>query len=72
MQILTDRRALTFSLVWMALTFFTASTQYLTGTAFLEQRQIAWDAHLGGFCVGLVFFYVLNASIKRKEVHTLH
>jgi membrane associated rhomboid family serine protease len=58
--ILTNRTALSFTIMWLALTMFTATSQYLTGTAFLEERVVAWEAHLGGFIAGLVVFYLLD------------
>ena len=59
-QLLTNRRALTFTIMWLGLTMITATSQYMTGTAFLEERVIAWEAHLGGFVVGLISFYLLD------------
>ena len=72
MEILQDRRALTFTLVWLGLTLITASSQYVNGQAFVEQRVVAWDAHLGGFIAGFIAFYLLDATRARKPVHTLH
>jgi membrane associated rhomboid family serine protease len=72
LELLRNSRALTFTVMWLGLTLLTASTQYMTGTAFLEQRVIAWDAHLGGFIAGLIAFYLLSATVQRKSVHTLH
>ena len=60
LQLLTNRRALTFTAIWLGLTMITATSQYLTGTAFLEERVIAWEAHLGGFVAGLICFYLLD------------
>lgn len=59
-ELFTDQRALGFTVMWLGLTMITATSQYMTGTAFLEERVIAWEAHLGGFVMGLVAFYVLN------------
>jgi membrane associated rhomboid family serine protease len=59
-QLLTNKRALTFTAVWLGLTMLTATSQYMTGTAFLEERVIAWEAHIGGFIAGLISFYLLN------------
>jgi membrane associated rhomboid family serine protease len=63
-RILQNRTALVFTLVWLALTMFTATSQYITGTAFLEERVIAWEAHLGGFIAGFIAFYMLDRKVK--------
>ena len=60
MQLLNNKRALVFTFIWLGLTMITATSQYLTGTAFLEERVIAWEAHLGGFIAGLISFYLLD------------
>jgi membrane associated rhomboid family serine protease len=64
MQILQNKQALVFTIIWLGLTMFTATSQYFTGTAFLEERVVAWEAHLGGFIAGLIAFYLLD----RKQV----
>jgi membrane associated rhomboid family serine protease len=60
LEIITNGRALGFTLMWLALTVLTAASQYITGTAFLEERPIAWEAHLAGFVVGFIAFYLLD------------
>jgi membrane associated rhomboid family serine protease len=59
-QLLSNRGALAFAAVFLAMTLFSGATQIATGTAFLEERSIAWEAHLGGFIVGLMLFYLLD------------
>lgn len=66
MQFLNNKRALIFTFIWLGLTMITATSQSLTGTAFLEERVIAWEAHLGGFIAGLFSFYLLDR--KRTAV----
>lgn len=67
LQILTQRTPLFFTLMWLGLTTFTATTQYFTGTAFLEERVIAWEAHLGGFLAGFVMFYLLDRNMVSQR-----
>jgi membrane associated rhomboid family serine protease len=59
-ELFTNRTAFMFTLMWLGLTMFTATSQYFTGTAFLEERVVAWEAHLGGFIAGFILFYVLD------------
>lgn len=59
-ELLVNSRALAFAALFLAMTLFTGATQMATGTAFLEERSIAWEAHLAGFVVGLVLFYLLD------------
>jgi membrane associated rhomboid family serine protease len=59
-QLLQNSRALGFAAVFMAATLFTGASMAMTGTAFLEERNIAWEAHLGGFLAGLLLFYLLD------------
>jgi membrane associated rhomboid family serine protease len=62
LQIVQSRPALMFTLLWLGLTTLTATSQYLTGTAFLEERVVAWEAHLGGFIAGFIAFYLLDRT----------
>jgi membrane associated rhomboid family serine protease len=57
---LTNPSALVFAGVFLAMTAFTGASMAMTGTAFLEETQIAWEAHLGGFLAGLLLFYLLD------------
>lgn len=59
-QVLQSRQALAFAAVFLLMTLFTGATQMATGTAFLEERSIAWEAHLAGFVAGLLLFYMLD------------
>jgi membrane associated rhomboid family serine protease len=59
-ELLRNPRALVFAAVFLAMTLLTGANMAMTGTAFLEERNIAWEAHLGGFVAGLVLFYLLD------------
>jgi membrane associated rhomboid family serine protease len=61
-EIMVHKQALAFTAMWVGLTVFTATSQYLTGTAFLEERVVAWEAHVGGFIAGFVAFYLLDKT----------
>lgn len=59
-ELLVNRSAIMFTAVFVALQLFTGSSQALGSTAFLEERSIAWEAHLGGFVAGLFCFYLFD------------
>jgi membrane associated rhomboid family serine protease len=59
LEILTNRRAFIFTLVWIAVTLFSGASGW-TGASFMEEGRIAWEAHLGGFVAGLFAFYWLD------------
>jgi membrane associated rhomboid family serine protease len=56
----TNPSALAFAALFLAMTGLTGASMAMTGTAFLEERNIAWEAHLGGFIAGFVLFYLLD------------
>lgn len=57
-ELLTNRRALLFVLVFFAITVFSGASGW-TGNSFMQDGGIAWEAHLGGFLAGLATFYLL-------------
>jgi membrane associated rhomboid family serine protease len=59
-ELLTNSRALAFAAIFLGMTLLTGASQITTGTAFLEERSVAWEAHLAGFLVGLLLFYLLD------------
>jgi membrane associated rhomboid family serine protease len=63
-ELVTDRRALFFLVLWLAVTLFSGATGW-TGNSFADEFRIAWEAHLGGFMAGLVSFYLLDKGLPR-------
>jgi membrane associated rhomboid family serine protease len=59
LEILMNRRAFIFTLVWIAVTLFSGASGW-TGASFVQEYSIAWEAHLGGFVAGLIAFYWLD------------
>ncbi len=64
LELVTDRRALFFLVLWLAITLFSGATGW-TGNSFADDFRIAWEAHLGGFFVGLISFYFLDKGLPR-------
>lgn len=58
-ELFSDRRALIFTAVWLAVTLFSGATGW-TGNSFVEEIRIAWEAHIGGFVAGIAAFYLLD------------
>ncbi len=59
MKLLRNRSAVIFAVVWIAITLYSGATGW-TGTGYLDEARIAWEAHLGGFAAGLIGFYILD------------
>jgi membrane associated rhomboid family serine protease len=53
-------RALVTAALFLVMTAVTGASMAVTGTAFLNEGNIAWEAHLGGFIAGFVLFYLLD------------
>jgi membrane associated rhomboid family serine protease len=62
LEIISNRRAFMFTLVWIGVTLFSGASGW-TGASFVEEGRIAWEAHLGGFAAGLLTFYLLDQRI---------
>jgi membrane associated rhomboid family serine protease len=59
-ELLHDRTALAFMLMFLMLTLFTGAAQSIGNVALIQDSSIAWQAHLGGFLAGLLAFYALD------------
>jgi len=64
-EFLRNRRALTFTAIWLAITLYSGATGW-TGNSFLAEARIAWEAHVGGFAAGLIGFYLLDRRRMRR------
>jgi membrane associated rhomboid family serine protease len=61
-QLLRVPGAIAFAAVFLGMTALTGASMAMTGTAFLEETSIAWEAHLGGFVTGFILFYLLDKN----------
>jgi membrane associated rhomboid family serine protease len=61
-EILSSRGAVVFLVVFFVATLYSGATGW-TGTSYIENGTIAWEAHLGGFAAGLIAFYLLDHGI---------
>lgn len=59
-ELIADRRALFFSLVWFGVTLLTGAGSGWLSNSFADANRIAWEAHIGGFFFGLASFYLLD------------
>jgi membrane associated rhomboid family serine protease len=64
-QLLRNRNAVIFTLVWLLITLFSGATGF-TGNSFITEGGIAWEAHIGGFLGGLASFYALRGDVVRS------
>jgi len=55
-EVLTDRRALTFLGIWFLINFIFGVFSVPLGVGAVENAQIAWEAHIGGFLAGFFLF----------------
>jgi membrane associated rhomboid family serine protease len=60
-ELLRDRRALIFVVIWLGITLITG-TQAFIGE---EGVRIAWEAHLGGFITGFVVYAFMTHRLVR-------
>ncbi len=63
-DLLSNRNAIIFTAVWLAITLFSGATGF-TGNSFMADARIAWEAHIGGFVSGLAAFYLLRRQTVR-------
>jgi membrane associated rhomboid family serine protease len=61
-EIITNRRAFIFTIMWIAVTLYSGASGW-TGASFVQEGRIAWEAHLGGFAAGLWAFYTLDHGV---------
>lgn len=61
-KIFTDQRALTFLIIWLLANFLFGITPALPG---LGSATIAWEAHVGGFLLGLFGFHLFDPPTDR-------
>jgi membrane associated rhomboid family serine protease len=60
-----DRRALIFLIIWLGTNFiFGAGAQTLG----FSDMPVAWVAHLGGFCAGLVLFPLFDRRLRPPPI----
>jgi len=64
MQTFRDRRTLRFILLWLAINIATGLAGVPLG---LTEGSIAWEAHLGGFLVGLLAFSFLDPPLEAMD-----
>ena len=65
-ELLTDRNALIFMALWLAITLASGATGWV-GNGFVTESGIAWEAHIGGFLAGLAGFYGIIAWQMRRR-----
>jgi membrane associated rhomboid family serine protease len=70
-EYLQSGQALIFTLMWFALQlvpqFFVGLSAIMTDTAFLGERPVAWEAHVGGFLAGLALFFLLRSMHLSRQ-----
>jgi membrane associated rhomboid family serine protease len=59
-ELIHNRPAMTFMAMFLGLTLFTGAAQLISDTALIQESNIAWEAHIGGFIFGLIAFYALD------------
>jgi membrane associated rhomboid family serine protease len=63
-EYISSSRALIFTVLWFGLQLVPQAFMRLSGivtqTAFLDERPVAWEAHVGGFLAGLAAFFTLR------------
>lgn len=62
-EMIRNRRVVTFLAVWFA---FNLLFGLLLAPPGLQSSQIAWEAHLGGFVIGLLFFPIFDPAGRRR------
>jgi membrane associated rhomboid family serine protease len=63
-ELMRDRRALIFMLIFLCITLLTG-VQELPG--FADNGRIAWEAHIGGFLAGLLSFFIISRERVQRR-----
>ena len=61
---MTDRRAVTFLIAWFGTNLLFGLGSMSLG---LSSGPIAWQAHIGGFCAGLLLFPLFDGPMVPEE-----
>jgi membrane associated rhomboid family serine protease len=61
-EVAANRRVLVFIAVWFGINLVFAVTGSAGG---LTSGPVAWDAHIGGFLVGLLLFPLFDRGLRR-------
>jgi membrane associated rhomboid family serine protease len=59
-ELIRDRRALIFVVIWLVITLLTGAQGYID-----DGVHIAWQAHLGGFITGLIAYTLITRRLVR-------
>jgi membrane associated rhomboid family serine protease len=63
-RVFTSRRTLPFLLVWLAVNFLFG---FLSAPLGITEGPVAWEAHVGGFLVGLLAFQMFDPPFSQPD-----
>lgn len=61
-ELMRDRRALVFVVLWLGITLLTSAQGYIDDSGI----RIAWEAHIGGFITGFVVYAAMMRGLVRR------